>query len=399
VNLSRAVTVFDVQKLARRRLPRILYDYIEGGVDGEEGLERNRAAYGQHRFVPRYLRDCSAVSLSKTLFGHGYALPFGFAPTGTVGMFRRTGDLMLADAAAAANIPYIMSGASNSSIEDAAPRASGQFWYQLYPSRDHDIARDMVLRAERAGAQALVLTVDVPVSPKRERNLRNGFSHRMRLGPRLVADGLLHPAWLVEYLRAGGLPVFANWTRYGPADASPADLIDFFSTQSPCVQTWEDVARLRELWPRALVIKGILHPQDAQQAFAAGADAIIVSNHGGRQLDRAVSSLEMLPSIRAAVGADAIVMMDGGVCRGSDIAMALCLGADFCFIGRAAVYGVAAAGTAGASRVVEILAQELQIVMRQLGCTEVDGLGPAFLHPAGNGRFAPAAAPSNVEDR
>lgn len=379
MKLDKAVTVFDIQKLARRRLPRILYDYIEGGVDGEEALEWNRQAYRAYRFVPRYLQDCSSLALGKRLFGNDYSLPFGFAPTGTVGMFRREGDLMLADAAASANIPYVMSGACNSSIEDTAPRARQQFWYQLYPARDPAIVRDMVRRAEEAGARALVVTVDVPVNPKRERNLRNGFSHRMRLGPRLIADGLLHPLWLIEYLRAGGIPVFANWTPYAPDGSNALELIDFFSSQSPCVQIWDDIAKLRQIWPRALVIKGILHPDDARMAFEAGADGIIVSNHGGRQLDRAVSALEMLPAIRNAVGPDATVMMDGAIHRGADIAMALCLGADFCFIGRAAVYGVTAAGRAGASRVVEILAEELRIILRQLGAADVADLNRDYL--------------------
>ena len=379
MKVSEAKTIGDLQAMAKRRLPRILYDYIEGGVDGEEGLVNNLEAFRTFRFLPRYLRDCSTLDTSRIILGRSYASPFGFGPTGTVGMFKRGGDLMLAEAAAGANIPYIMSGASNSLIEDAARIKRGHFWYQVYPAREDTITVDVIKRAKDAGAEALVITVDVPVNPKRERNLRNGFSHRMPLTPKLVLDGLTHPAWLIEYLRHGGIPVFANWTPYAPAGATPADLIDFFSSQSPCVQVWDDIAKIRDLWPRSLVIKGILHPQDASLAFDAGADGIILSNHGGRQLDRAVAPIDMLAPIRDVVGRDKLVMIDGGLNRGSDIAMALCLGADFCFLGRGAVYGVTAGGTDGAARVIDILTEELGIVMRQLGCPDIASLEPAFV--------------------
>jgi (S)-mandelate dehydrogenase len=381
---SRPLNVADLQRLAKRRLPRILYDYIEGGVDDEHAVARNAASYGRYRLIPRYLRDCSASSQATRLFGRTYNSPFGLAPTGTVGLFRRGGDLMLAGAAAAANVPYIMSGASNSTLEEAAKIAPEQCWYQLYPAQQKSITQDLVRRSQDAGIGVLVVTVDVPVNPKRERNLRNGFSHRMRLTPSLILDGLAHPSWLLDYLRHGGTPVFENWVKYGRPGSSPIELIDFFSSQSPCTQTWEDILEIRNLWSGPLLIKGLLHPLDAKRAIECGVDGIIVSNHGGRQLDRSPSPLEMIPAIRAMTGPDLPLLIDGGVQRGSDIATALCLGADFVLIGRAAVYGVAAAGEAGVRNVIDILAQELKIVMTQMGCADASELSGDLVMDSGS---------------
>ena len=276
---------------------------------------RNEAAFHRYGLLPRYLVDISKIDQSTTLFGRTWDSPFGFAPTGAAGLFRMGSDLMLAAAAAKANVPYIMSGASNDTLEDAARIAPEQTWYQAYAARDGKITEDMIRRSADAGLGALVLTVDVPIRPKRERNVRNSYSHDLRkITPGRVVDGLLHPFWTYEFLRNGGAPTLGNWAPYAPPGSDVHGVIDFVGTQTPASsQTWRELETYRRLWQGPLIVKGILHPDDAIRAADLGAEGIIVSNHGGRQLDRAPSTIDAFPAIKAAVGNRVVLMLDSGV--------------------------------------------------------------------------------------
>jgi L-lactate dehydrogenase (cytochrome)/(S)-mandelate dehydrogenase len=376
--INGAVNVDDLRRAAKRRLPKIAFDFIEGGVEDEDGLGENELAFRRTKLVPRYLVDVSSRDQSAVLFGRKYASPFGIAPTGIAGLFRPGADLMLAEAARAANVPFIMSGSSTASIEDLAKVAPEHGWYQLYAARDKKISEDMIRRSEAAGLSTLVLTCDVPVHSNRERNQRNGFTRplKMTLGTKLEA--LRHPGWLMEYLRTG-TPMFSNWLPYAPKGSDADAVAAFVASQTAAPLTWKDVENFRRLWPRQFVIKGIMHPDDAARALALGVDGIMVSNHGARQLDRAPSPLDVLPAIRDAVGDKMTLMLDSGVRRGVDALTALCLGAKFVFVGRATLYGAAAGGTAGATAAINILRREIDLTLGQIGCPSLDQLGPDFL--------------------
>ena len=387
--LAEALSVSDLRRLARRRLPRFLFELIESGVEDERGVVHNRVAFEQHRLLPRYLVDVSQIRLSVPLLNRSYAAPFGIAPTGFAGLLRRGSELDMARAAAASDIPFILSGASIAALETVAAVAPRHAWYHLYPARDGAVTQELLRRADAAGFETLVLTVDNPVYPKRERDTRNGFKHPMTLTLRMVLDALAHPAWLMEYLRNGGMPRMENWARFLPEGASGDAVATFFRTQSPSVQTWRDLDRLRALWPGKLLLKGIQHPADAVLGEQAGVDGIIVSNHGGKSFDPLPSPLETLPMVVKAIGGRIPVMLDSGVRRGSDVVVALCLGASFVFVGRAALYGVAAGAEAGIQRAIDILRQEVEMSLALIGCPDVVDLGPQFLlQPPGCGRGA-----------
>jgi isopentenyl diphosphate isomerase/L-lactate dehydrogenase-like FMN-dependent dehydrogenase len=388
MNLESAINIEDLHQIAKRKLPRIIFDYIEGGVEDERGLARNEAAFHKHQLLPRYLVDVSKRDQSATVFGRTYSSPFGISPTGGVGLYRREGEVMLARAAAEANIPYIMSGGSNASMEEAARAAPNNLWFQLYAAKDGDVTDALIGRARDLGLGAVVLTVDVPVHPKRERNYRSGFARvrsggvleALKLKPSIILEAMTHPAWVLEYVWLGGAPTMGNWAPHAGNGASKAEVIGFGRTQTPAsAQTWRDLERYRRLFPRALVVKGILNPADAIRAAEIGCDGIIVSNHGGRQLDQAPASLEALPAIKAAVGDRITVMLDSGVRRGADILIAFCLGAQFVFFGRPTLYGAVAGGLPGVKKVVDIFRSEIDLVMGQIGCPTLDQLGPDFL--------------------
>jgi (S)-mandelate dehydrogenase len=388
MNVDKAINIEDLHRMAKRRLPKIAFDFIEGGLEDERGLERNTSAFHKHQLLPRYLVDVSTRDQTRTLFGHTYASPFGISPTGGAGLFRRGADLMLAEAAARTNIPYIMSGASNDSIEAAVRVAPANAWYQLYAAREAGVREDMIRRTADAGMAALVLTVDVPVGSKRERNIRNGFANvrggllqALSLKPSILAEALTHPGWIVEYLRhGGGTPMLQNWQPYAPSGANSEQVYNFARSLQPFnAQTWRDLEHYRRLFPRHLVVKGVMNPTDALRAVEIGCDGIIVSNHGGRQLDQAPASLDVLPAIKAAVGDKLTVMLDSGGRRGADILIALCLGAQFMFLGRPTLYGAAAGGIPGVNKAITILREEIDLVMAQIGCPSLDQLGPDFL--------------------
>ena len=388
MKLDQAINVEDLHRMAKRKLPKIIFDYIEGGVEDERGLARNEAAFHRHRLLPRYLVDVSKRDQSATVFGHTYSSPFGISPTGGVGLYRREGEVMLAEAAAAENIPYIMSGGSNASMEEAARVAPNNVWFQLYAAKDGNLSDALIGRARDAGVGALVLTVDVPVHPKRERNYRSGFGRvrnggvmeALQLKPSVLLEAMTHPAWVIDYVKHGGAPGLGNWLPHAGPGASKADSIALGRSQTPAAaQTWRDLERYRRLFPRPLVVKGILNPADAIRAAEIGVDGIIVSNHGGRQLDQAPASLDALPAIKAAVGDKLTIMLDSGVRRGADILIAWCLGAQFVFFGRPTLYGAIVGGVPGVKKVVDIFRNEIDLVMAQIGCPSLDQLGPDFL--------------------
>jgi L-lactate dehydrogenase (cytochrome)/(S)-mandelate dehydrogenase len=376
--LDAAINFDDLRKLAKRRLPRIAYDFIEGGLEDEHGLARNEEAFRRCQLVPRYGIDVQTIDQSTTVFGRTYSGPIGIAPTGLASLFRRGGDLMLAEAAKSANVPFIMSGASTAAIEELGKLAPEHGWYQLYVARDRKISEDMIRRARDAGLSTLVITVDVPVNSKRERNLRNGFGRPLRLSLKTKLEACLHPAWLAEYARHG-LPVFSNWKRYAPEGASADAVAEFVATQMPTPVTWQDIEAFRRAWPGNLVLKGIMHPADATRALSIGVDGIMVSNHGGRQLDRAPAPIDVLPAINAAVGDKMTLMYDSGIRRGSDAVTALCLGAKYVFVGRATLYGVTAGGCAGAMRALDIFRDEIERTMMHIAAPDIKSLGSHLL--------------------
>lgn len=362
MSLARVHNVDDLRAAARRRLPRIAFDYLEGGAEDGLTLRRNRDAFRAVCLLPRTLVDVSRRSLALSLFGTRFDAPVGIAPIGAVGLFHRDAERSLARAARSASVPFVLSTHSFVSFDEVARATETPPWFQLYLHRDRDGTEKAVRRAAEAGCEVLVITTDVPVGGNREYNARNGFGVPLRLNVRMIRDGLLHPRWLTDvYFRnIWGRPL-AEWgTRR-----------DFHS--------WQDLAWLRGLWKGKLVVKGVMTVEDAQLAARHGADGVWVSNHGGRQLDGAPATLDILPAIAAAVGHDLVVMMDGGVRRGSDIVKALALGADVVFAGRAVVYGLAAAGEAGARRSLQLLASEMDRVLALLGCESIEMLGPRYL--------------------
>jgi (S)-mandelate dehydrogenase len=379
MNLNDCVNLDDLRVLAKKRLPKVIYDFIEGGVDDEDGLDRNEDAFRRRALAPRYLVDITSLDQSTTLFGRTYSSAYGIAPTGGIGNYRRGGDLMLARAARDANIPFIMSGAATASMEDLAAIAPDHGWYQIYTAKDRSIAEDQIKRVADLGLHALVVTVDVPVSSNRERNRRNGFGRPLRLSLANKLDALRRPAWFKDYM-LHGIAMLDNWRAYAPAGASASDVGSYFSTQLPTSVTWKDIENFRKLWHGPLILKGIMRTDDALRAVDAGVDGLIVSNHGARQLDRAVSALDVLPRLDAAVGDKVTLMMDGGVRRGADVVIALALGAKFVFMGRPTLYGAIVGGDAGAAKAVGIVRDEMNKVMAQIGCPILSEIGPDALH-------------------
>ncbi len=374
-----AINLEDLRKQAKRRVPKIVYDFIEGGVDSEDGLVTNEDAFRRRALVPRYMVDVTEVDQSTTLFGRTYAAPYGIAPTGGVGNYRMGGDRMLWRAAKAADIPFIMSTQASHSLEEMAKEAPEHGWYQLYSAKDREISYDMIRRCEAAGIPALVVTVDVPVGSNRERNKRNGFGRPLKLSLGTKLNALTKPLWLKDYL-SHGLAMQENWRPYAPAGSNAEQVGEFVATQLPVSLTWSDIEKYRELWPGKLVLKGVMRVDDAKRAASLGVDGLMVSNHGARQLDRAPSPLDVLPAIDRAVGDRITLMLDGGIRRGADILIALAMGAKFVFVGRPTLYGCVAGGEAGVSRAVGIMRGEVEMVMKQMGCPSLDQLGPDFLH-------------------
>jgi len=378
-DIASAQNITDLRALARRRVPGFAFEYVEGGAEDEATLSGNRAAFAALRFVPPTLIDTEGRGLGTQLFGAPCRAPIAIAPTGLNGMLHPHGDIALARAAAAFGVPFTLSTLSTTLLEDVASQAGGRLWMQLYVMKNRAIAEDIMHRAAAAGYEALLLTTDANVFGSREWDKRN---YRKPGTPRLRAafDALRHPRWLTQVLLRHGVPHFRNIENFLPPGAASAVGGSTIIPQmfAPTL-TWNDIAWLREHWPRKLLIKGVLTVADASRAASLGCDGIVLSNHGGRQLDHCVAPVEVLSEIAAEVGNRMTVLIDSGVRRGTDIAKALALGADGVMVGRATLYGLAAAGEPGARRAIEMLTVELDRVMGQLGCRSVADIGPHLL--------------------
>lgn len=371
------LNVEDYRRLARRRLPRFVFEYVDGAAEDERCLRRNRDALDAVSLLPQCLRDTTNIDASIDVFGQKWRQPFAVAPTGFNGLVRPNGDLTIARAAAAAGVPFVLSTASNARLEDVA-QAGGTQWLQLYVMSDRSIAEQMVRRARLARYSALVLTVDVPISGYRERDVRNGFRLPFRPTPRTILNLCRHPAWLLR-MATSGIPQFANLAESAEAADSPQVQAALLARAMDRSMVWESLAWLRQLWDGPLLVKGLLHHADARKAMQHGVDGIIVSNHGGRQLDAAPATMAVLPHIMEEVGNRMPVFVDSGFRRGSDVVKALALGAKGVFLGRPLLYGLAADGEAGVSGVLKLFADEVARTMTLIGACGVDELGPQFL--------------------
>ncbi len=369
-----AWNIYDMTELARRRLPKGLFEFMHRGNDDEIAVRDNRLALDAIKLRPRVLRDVSKRNQEITLFGKKQKMPVIVAPTGSVGLAWYEGEIALARAAAAAGVPYTMASSSMTAIEKVAASApGGTLWFQFYMWPDRSLSHQLVARARDAGAEALIFTVDTPVAPGREYNLRNGFTIPFRFTRRNVLDVLGHPRWLfgvlVRYLLTSGAPRYMNFpphmqTRVG---ALPMGR----SVQSNASINWDDVRELRKLWPRKLIVKGIQHPQDAVMAADCGADAVVISNHGGRVLDSTTAPILILPEVLEAVNKRLTVIVDSGFRRGSDVVKALALGADAVMLGRGPLHGAAVAGEAGGLRALNIYREEIDRVMALIGTSSI----------------------------
>ena len=384
--LDQAYSIADLRRLAQRRLPRALFDFYDGGAEDETTLRANRAAFEALALRPRVLVDVSRVDTGTAILGAPSALPLAIAPTGAPGFGWPGADIAIAQAAAAAGIPYALSSSGTTSIEKLARAAPGRLWFQAYVLRDQAYFEQMVSRAEAAGYEALMITVDLPVGGKRERDLRNHFSIPFRFTPRNLLDFALHPRWAARIARHG-LPQMETLSGLAQAGSGPARLASASATASSVGRNydagfdWQRLAALRRLWPRRLIVKGVAHPDDAARLVALGVDALVVSNHGGRQLDGGAATLQLLPAVLAAVQGRVPVWVDGGVRRGADVVKALALGAQAVLVGRATLYGAVAAGGPGAQRALTILRDEIERTMRLCGVTRVADIGPDLLLP------------------
>jgi (S)-mandelate dehydrogenase len=361
--------VKDYRELARRRLVRFAFDYLEGGAEDGRTLARNMAAWQTLLFRPRALQDVAEVDTGVELFGRRQALPMLVGPTGLNGLYWPRAEEALARGARDAGVPFVLSTASTSLLEDVRAASDGEMWLQLYVQQDRRIAEDMMARARGAGFHALMLTVDTMVHGKRDHDVRNGFRLPVPLTPRLVADLATHPRWCLRMLRQGGSPQLVNLARSAGVPANLQAQAAAMSRQMDMSLTWSDIDWVRRHWNGPVIVKGILDAADAREALKHGADGIVVSNHGGRQLESAPSALERLPEIVAATGSQLQVFIDGGVRRGSDIAKALALGARAVLLGRAPLYGLAARGPEGVAEVLSILRGEFETTLRLLGVT------------------------------
>jgi (S)-mandelate dehydrogenase len=365
-----AINIEDLRAIAKRRLPRFVFTYVDGGAEDEITLRGNREDFARLRFRPRTLVDVSKRDLSARLLGAPAALPVVVGPTGLNGLSWRDGDMELARAASAAGVPFAMSTVSMSLVEDVAREAPGRLWLQAYVFSERRITDAIIGRARDAGFECVMLTTDFPVAGKRERDFRTGLLPHQRLSLATRLELLGHPRWLATV--ATRRPRFVNVER----ELEPGRNVNSFVGHGMFDPSfcWDDLKRFRDLWPRKLMLKGVLRADDAERAVALGVDGLVISNHGGRQLDGATSAIEALPAIARAVGGRASLFVDGGVRRGSDIAKAIALGAEGVILGRAPVYGLAAAGRAGVARAIAILADELDRTLALTGCPDLAAL-------------------------
>jgi L-lactate dehydrogenase (cytochrome) len=381
--LASALTVEDLRRIAKRRTPKAAFDYTDGAADGEVSLARARQAFADVEFHPAILRDVSTVDTSREVLGAPAALPFGIAPTGFTRMMQSEGEIAGATAAAAAGIPFALSTMGTTSIEDVAAAApGGRHWFQLYMWKDRERSMALVDRAAAAGYDTLLVTVDVPVAGARLRDVRNGMTIPPTLSPRTVVNAIPRPAWWINFLTTEPL-AFASLDSWS---GTVADLLD---TMFDPTVTFDDLAWIRSQWPGKISVKGVQNVDDARRLADLGVDAIVLSNHGGRQLDRAPVPFHLLPEVVREVGSDLEVHLDTGIMSGQDIVAALAHGAHFTMIGRAYLYGLMSGGREGVDRTIEILTGQIERTMRLLGVTSLDELEPR--HVTALRRLGPVA--------
>jgi (S)-mandelate dehydrogenase len=378
LKLSEAVNIEDLRQLTRRRLPRAIFDFFDGGAEDEVTLRENRAAFERVRLLPKVLVNVAEVDTETQIFGSPSKLPLAIAPTGGISAGRAGAELILARAAKAFGIPFTLATPSAFSLERVAEEVGGRLWFQLYAVRNREFREKLLLRAEKAGYEAVLVTVDLPVSGKRERDPRNGFHTPYSPNWRNSRDVIFKPAWALEVLRHG-LPGMAHFEGYQFSTPKGTDIVTAVGREMDAGLDWEALKRLRELWPRKLLLKGVERPDDAERAAAFGCDGVVVSNHGGRQLDGATPTLDALPAIAKAVGSKITVLLDGGVRRGVDILKARALGAQAVLTGRATLFGAIAGGDAGARRALEILSSELVRAMQLCGVRSIAEIGPHLI--------------------
>lgn len=376
-----AYDIADLRELARRRLPKGVFEFFDRGNGDEVALGNNRAAFERIKLNPHMLVDTSKRSLATTLFGKPLAMPLVVGPTGSAGLAWFEGELALARAAKAAGVPYTLATGSMTSLERVAAEAGGNLWFQVYMWPDRAASHALIERARAAGYEALVITVDTPVTPGREYNLRNGMTVPFRFTRRNVADVLLHPRWLtgvlLKYLLRTGMPRYENYPTQMKSRITALPMgRSMMVTDS---LTWDDLREIRRLWPHALMVKGILRAEDARRAADCGVDGVIVSNHGGRAVDSTRAPVEILPEVVEAVGKRVSVIVDSGFRRGADVVKGLALGAHAVMIGRATLYGTAAAGEAGAARAIEIYRDEIDRLLALIGCPDLAALDTGYL--------------------
>ena len=377
--LRHSITIDDLRSAARRRLPKLVFDFIDGGARDEGSLADNRRAFDAWHLMPRVGVDVSRRQLGTTLLGKPLALPLVLGPTGLAGLYRPGGEMLACRAATAAGIPFCLSTNSIASIERvAADVPESDRWFQLYPLRDRDLMTDMLRRAAASGYRTLCFTVDLPIQGRRERDTRNGFTLPLRPTLRTAFDVLRRPSWLYGLSRN---PV--SFGNFAPPSATggATTIAQHVATLFDPSADWALIAQVRKGWNGPFVVKGVLHPDDAKAAVRAGADAVIVSNHGGRQLDTVQGTCTALPGIVAAVQGEAEVMLDGGVRRGTDILKALALGARACMIGRPFLWGLAAAGQEGVAYAIDILRTELDEAMALAGVCDLTQVTRDFVRP------------------
>ena len=381
---ARIVNVEDARIRAKRRIPKIFFDYIDGGAFAEQTLRANSEDFGRWSLEQRVLRTVPKRDLATTYLGRRNALPFMLGPVGFLGLYSANGEIKAARAAAAADIPICLSTFSINSITDLRAASNAELHFQLYILRDRELAREFIAGAIAAKASTLYVTVDTTITSVRERDVRNGFRALQHLSPGLLARLAMRPLWCLEMLRAGipSVGILTDHPEFGRGALAQATNL---SRGIDPDLSWDDISWLREQWPGRLVVKGVLSGEDAVRACERGADAVIISNHGGRQLDGAASTISVLPEILHAVAGRAEVLIDGGFRRGTDIVKAIALGADGVLLGRAYTYGVAAAGEAGVTRIIELLRDEVDITLALMGLASIDELktrGTSVLRPA-----------------
>ena len=368
----------DLRRQARRNVPRAFFDYVEAGSYAAETLRANRTDLENIKLRQRVMMDVSSRDTSSTMLGQKVSFPLGLGPVGMTGMQCGNGEILAARAAHAAGIPYTLSTLSICSIEDVADATGAPFWFQLYVMKDRGFVRSLIERATATACSALMLTVDLPLLGQRHCDLKNGLAIPPSLKFRNLLSMACHPRWCARLL-AGRRWSFGNLEGYVSGRSGAQSLAQWVGGQFDATLNWSDVEWVKSLWRGPLIIKGILDPDDAKLAVQSGADAVVVSNHGGRQLDGAPSSISMLPKIRDAVSGDAELHFDGGIRSGQDILRALALGAKACLVGRAYAYGLGAAGQDGVAKAIDVLHRELDVSMALTGCRTIGDIGPQTL--------------------